>query len=274
VNGAEATERTPRLGDLVWYLIGVAGLAACITLVFLGMRAVMAIGGACADGGPYVPVQRCPEGVGAAMALAFPGMFLFGGVMLFRGAALGEGFAAAVMLAWPALFLSLGWNFLEFAFAPSAGGDVELGWLVCGVLFVLMGGLPLLGLLGTLRRGNEPGPAATVDGRAGYGAWTPHSGAPAEAGVTPRAPRKRLAASGPVRRAELARIGVALRALAAARRLDPAEAAGATTGTNAVPSDLITQLERLAALHERGQLTDDEFRLAKRRLIAPGTEGR
>ena len=46
-------------------------------------------------------------------------------------------------LAWPGLFLSLGWNFLEFAFAPPGGG-FAWGWLVCGVVFVLMGGLPLL----------------------------------------------------------------------------------------------------------------------------------
>jgi hypothetical protein len=46
-------------------------------------------------------------------------------------------------LAWPGLFLSLGWNFLEFAFAPPGGG-LAWGWLVCGVLFALMGGLPLL----------------------------------------------------------------------------------------------------------------------------------
>ncbi len=46
-------------------------------------------------------------------------------------------------LAWPGLFLSLGWNFLEFAFAPPGGG-FAWGWLICGVVFVLMGGLPLL----------------------------------------------------------------------------------------------------------------------------------
>ena len=46
-------------------------------------------------------------------------------------------------LAWPGLFLSLGWNFLEFSFAPPGGG-FAWGWLVCGVVFVLMGGLPLL----------------------------------------------------------------------------------------------------------------------------------
>jgi hypothetical protein len=48
-------------------------------------------------------------------------------------------------LLWPALFLSLGWNFLQYAFdSPTAGGGIVWGWLVCGVLFMLMGGLPIL----------------------------------------------------------------------------------------------------------------------------------
>jgi hypothetical protein len=48
----------------------VTGLSACITLVFLGMRAVMDIGGACADGGPYVSANPCPAVV---KALRYPG---------------------------------------------------------------------------------------------------------------------------------------------------------------------------------------------------------
>ena len=46
---------------------------------------------------------------------------------------------------WPALFLSLGWNFFEFAFrANNDGQGVAWGWIVCGVLFFLMGGIPLV----------------------------------------------------------------------------------------------------------------------------------
>ena len=52
------------------------GLAACVTFVWLGMRAVMDIGGACADGGPFVPVQPCPDGAPAAMVLGIFGLLL------------------------------------------------------------------------------------------------------------------------------------------------------------------------------------------------------
>jgi hypothetical protein len=49
------------------------------------------------------------------------------------------------LLAWPALFLSLGWNFLDYGINPPDGSDDAVwGWLICGVVFVLMGGLPLI----------------------------------------------------------------------------------------------------------------------------------
>jgi hypothetical protein len=45
---------------------------------------------------------------------------------------------------WVALFGSLGWNFLEYAF--KGDGGVVVGWLVCGVMFEAMA-LPALAVL-------------------------------------------------------------------------------------------------------------------------------
>jgi Short C-terminal domain len=126
-------------------LVSAFGLAACVTVIFLSMRAVMDIGGACASGGPYVPAQSCPEGVAALMTIGMLGIFGFGGLGLWAGAQLGGGWAGLPLLAWPALFLSLGWNFIEYGVRPP--GDApgpELGWLVCGVAFVAIGAVPLL----------------------------------------------------------------------------------------------------------------------------------
>ena len=44
---------------------------------------------------------------------------------------------------WFLLFASLGWNFLEYGIFR---GDVEVGWIVCGVVFELMA-LPVLFLI-------------------------------------------------------------------------------------------------------------------------------
>jgi hypothetical protein len=119
-----------------------AGVSASLTGVFLGMRAVMDIGGVCASGGPYVPVQPCPSGVP---------LVLIGGIWLGIICAFAYAFMVAgtpmpslTGLFWPALFLSLGWNFLEYGVSPPGGAEgVVWGWLVCGVSFALMGGVPL-----------------------------------------------------------------------------------------------------------------------------------
>lgn len=90
------------------YLAGVVVGSACLTLVFLGMRTVMGVGGACADGGPYVSAQPCPEGSVVAIVGGTFGLLAAGGLMAWFGARLGAGYVALIGLGWPALFISLG----------------------------------------------------------------------------------------------------------------------------------------------------------------------
>jgi hypothetical protein len=165
VLGVTDTDRRPRLGDAAVYLLAVAGLAACLTLVFVSMRAVLDIGGFCADGGPFVIETHCPDGVPLLITGGIFGLFGFGGLMAWKGSQLGEPFGALVLLAWPALFLSLGWNFLEYAlWPPGLSEGVVWGWLIPGVIFMLMGGLPLLALLPS--GGGDRSGAGTGSGRA------------------------------------------------------------------------------------------------------------
>src|SRR6266540_2192197 len=123
--------------------LSLAGVVCALTLVFLAMRSVMGVGGFCAEGGPYVIRQQCPQGI---PALLIGG--IWGGVILafvYGWYALKKSVPNFTGLLWPALFLSLGWNFLEFAFdAPGVDTGIVRGWLVCGVVFMVMGGLPLL----------------------------------------------------------------------------------------------------------------------------------
>lgn len=141
------------------YLVGVAGLAFCITLLWFGMRAVLDIGGFCASGGPYVIADQCPDAVIATTPLSILGGFLAIGLLVWGGAGLGPGWTGLVFLAWPALFISLGWNFLQYGLLPPDGGLVW-SWIICGVLFVAMGAVPLWVAIAALR----DGPAS--DGRA------------------------------------------------------------------------------------------------------------
>ena len=132
---------------LVGAAVGLFGVACGMTWLYLGMRSVMEIGGACAEGGPYQIAQPCPDGVPGLMVGGILGGLVFLGIFAASARALGAGYGMLTLWAWPALFLSLGWNFLEYGVdAPDQEGLVW-GWLVCGVLFALMGGLPLLFLL-------------------------------------------------------------------------------------------------------------------------------
>ena len=115
------------------------GAAFAITTLYHGMRGVMRLGGMVASGGPYAIAHPAPSWVWIMPAAIVAGMAFFF-INLFSGRGAGVNL---MPLAWPGLFLSLGWNFLEFAFSPPGGG-LAWGWLVCGVMFFLMGGLPLL----------------------------------------------------------------------------------------------------------------------------------
>jgi hypothetical protein len=60
------------------------------------------------------------------------------------------GIPSFVGLLWPALFMSLGWNFLQYAFNPPFGDGPVWGWLLPGVIFELMGAVPLWILVKTV----------------------------------------------------------------------------------------------------------------------------
>jgi hypothetical protein len=211
------------------YLVGIAGLAFSLAILWLSMRAVMGIGGACASGGPFVPAVECPEAVVALTPLSVFGLFIFGGLAAWAGASLGGGWIGLIFLAWPALFLSLGWNFLEFGLRPPGGepGEVVWSWLFCAVVFGLMGGLPLVGLIWGVREAGGGG-RAYVGGRVV---------------VTPRRPNTLTSAL----------IG---------RPVD----GDLDIGAEARP-DVSERLERLARLRRAGDLTDAEFEAAKRATL-------
>ena len=226
--------------DLLLVLVAACGLAASITFVWLGMRAVMDIGGACADGGPFVPVQPCPSGAPAALTLGMLGLFAFGGLGIYAGFKVGGPWSALPLLGWPALFLSLGWNFLEFGFTGGSEEGLVWGWIVPGVLFVLMGAVPL------------------------WVAWMGRSSA------TPVAARFGLPHDRPGSAEPRPPFGRDMSHRAAARSTDrpapppkpaPREAAGEPG------SDPVERLERLADLRRRGDLTGDDYERFKAALL-------
>ena len=215
------------------------------------MRAVMDVGGMCAEGGPYVIETTCPEGTSLATLLGILGGLAALGLAAWKGAAIGEGAVAVLFLAWPALFGVLGLNFLQYGFDPP-GDDPgwAWGWLICGIVFEAMAFGPLL-----------------------LGAW----GARAAAGPGSTAAASRASRAAPGGE----RLGAAIREARLSRdarrsALPPLAPAGAALqAADGGPGEagaieevaFVDGLERLAALHRAGSLTDDEYARAKAELL-------
>jgi hypothetical protein len=206
------------------------------------MRAVMRIGGFCASGGPYQIQTQCPKGVPGLLigsiwlGLIFLGLYLWGTI-----SARGPNLAG---LAWPALFLSLGYNFFAFGLRPADEQGLVWGWLICGVVFVLMGGIPLaIAVLTWGRSHTSPSRAVRASGLLLAAARRATEPGPQAPGTTTfRSSGSLLMTTPPT-----------------------------TPPASAEDGGMIEQLERLAELRRRGDLTEPEFEAAKARLL--GTEG-
>lgn len=148
--GTDEPATGPSLPARLSVLLALAGVAAALALVFLSMRSVMEIGGACASGGPFVPIRPCPRGVPGLLIGGIWGGMILAFVYVFLS--IRHRVPSFAGLIWPALFISLGWNFIEYGISPPFGEGLAWGWLVCGVLFMLMGGIPLWIWVSVVRR--------------------------------------------------------------------------------------------------------------------------
>lgn len=134
----------PRMAPrVVLMLAALAGVALCMTVLFLSMRAVMDIGGSCASGGPFEIARPCPEGIGWMVPVSIVAGIAFAG--LYVGACLSLGLRGGLAIFfWSALFGSLGWNFIDYALDPPGPDEgIVWGWLIPGIVFWLMAAPPL-----------------------------------------------------------------------------------------------------------------------------------
>lgn len=115
-------------------------LTASITILFLGGRAIMKLGGFVAAGGPYEIAHPAPEWVWLVPLACVAGM-LSGWVHALAAWRL-SGFNLA-LIGWTLLFGSLGVAFLEAGLDPPQGGTAW-AWIVCGVVFISMAAPALL----------------------------------------------------------------------------------------------------------------------------------
>ena len=242
--------------------LGTLVFVVCLTMVYKSMRSVMDIGGSCASGGPYDIARPCPKGVGWMMTVGIFGMFIGAGISLLG--VFPQGGPRPYVFAWSALFLALGWNFLDYGFDPPGGGT-SASWLICGFVFVAMGGVPLLFLLS---------PRA-----ARWSFWGPNTERPDDH-LHPYKPppvRSKNVTSTPA--PEPAPAPSATSSTPYARPAptwspvpEPVPAPVPASVPVAAPesessTDVVEQLATLADLRERGMLDDDEYEKAKAAVL-------
>jgi uncharacterized membrane protein len=139
-----STGSSPGQKHRIIHLASVLAFSFSLSCIYMAMRGVMRLGGFVASGGPYHIAHQAPDWV-----WIFPlSIFLMMGAMFTSFAESSKiGGPNLMALSWSALFLALGWNFTEFGFGIGSGGGLAWGWVICSVLFILMGLLPMIFVL-------------------------------------------------------------------------------------------------------------------------------
>jgi len=115
-----------------------------LACVYLGMRGVMRLGGFVATGGPYEIAHPAPDFIWifpVSIIMIMASIF----ISLFASSKISG--PNIMALSWSALFILLGWNFVQFGFGIGMGGELAFGWIICAVTFILMGMIPLIFIL-------------------------------------------------------------------------------------------------------------------------------
>lgn len=129
------------LNKCVWMFIGLTVTVIGLVLLYLGMHGIMNSGDFVASGGSYQIAHHAPEWFWVIPVSIFGSMF---GILIyfFNGRKIGG--VKLLLFLWSALFLSLGYNFMEYAIWKGDHSKIIIGWLIPGIFLILMGGIPLL----------------------------------------------------------------------------------------------------------------------------------
>ncbi|MBN1267457.1 MAG: hypothetical protein JXA25_18335 [Anaerolineales bacterium] len=133
--------------SVIWLIelfVSSLGLAAAITILNLASRVIMGMGGFVASGGAYEIAVEAPDWALLIPASILSG-FAFGGLSL--SASNRSGGYNLIVPVWGALFISLGVQFGIMGFSPPGGGGIAWGWVLCAVVFIPMGLIPVINLL-------------------------------------------------------------------------------------------------------------------------------
>jgi hypothetical protein len=239
-------------------IIGVALVLFTAVLLGVGIHHLVATGTCSSTGysANYGPVPHCPAGTGWWMAFVFAGIIggIVGGLM-----------AGSIGLLFAGIFGGIGFGALSLLFDSNAQSGTQIFAAAFGGAFALVGviaGVTVLGgalksLFGGMRGGGSKqvryGKTKISSRGSGSTPATTTFSTPTGASVS-------INATG----SGSASMGVPSHTPAATPlNLIPGLQAARTAATG----DAVDELSKLAALHERGGLTDEEFASAKAKLL-------
>lgn len=130
-------------------------MSAIFVMIPFATMELLDVGGFCAEGGPYVIRQECPDGVIPVLAIGIPLLIVFG---ITYAVALPEGWRSLLGWAWPILFLELAGCFILASFTASDQG-FAIAPFITGLVMAGIGLLPAIGLpvVPSRRRTSGPG---------------------------------------------------------------------------------------------------------------------
>ena len=128
--------------NTILLLLSEAGVFVCITCIYIGMRGILDMKtGFVASGGPYQIAHQAPEWIWI-FPVSILSFFVFLG--LYYAVIQKLSGVNILIFVWIFLFLSLAENFIEYSFKFIDENGINIGWLVCGIFFILLGGLPVI----------------------------------------------------------------------------------------------------------------------------------
>lgn len=178
----EESARRPGMVQVVTTLVSLACLAAILVMLPLAGMELLDVGGFCAEGGPYVIRQECPEGVIPVLGAGIPLLFVFG---LAYTLAIPAGWRFLLVWAWPILFFGIAAAFFVSTFtAPGQSFAVApfiTGIVMAGIGLFPVAGIPIIPSPGRAASSGEHAPKGSLalqlgfvvaGGFGGYLLWT------------------------------------------------------------------------------------------------------
>ena len=118
-------------------VVGLTGIG----LFAYGLHQTLQIGTCASGNSPYLIARACPSGTGSKVVLLAVGIMLATAGMVI-------GMGRSSLFLWSALFLAGGIAGLMYSLGSGSSGTAKLAGYIIGATFILMGGPPMLYLLG------------------------------------------------------------------------------------------------------------------------------